>query len=187
MNSVRKTVIGIIGPIGSGKDTAAEYVAEKLHVSYFQISAPLKDIVRERGLEPTRENLVTLGRATAREFGAEYLAKILLSKIKDVGVISGMRQLAQIDYLRNNARLILVAVDAEPRIRFQRSKGRGKLGEATTLKSFVEKERAENSAPHVQRLFECMKLADELVANDLDVRSFYRKLDEMLVRNHVKE
>ncbi len=47
-----KTVIGVIGPVGSGKDTAADYLSRKLKAQHFQISSPLKEIVKERSIEP---------------------------------------------------------------------------------------------------------------------------------------
>ena len=102
------TIIGIIGPIGSGKDSAAEYIAVKLGSTVHQISQPLKAIAHERGIEPTRENLIALGKNLAKVKGEDYLAKYLVGHMSGVGVISGMRQVAQIEYLRKHRKFILI-------------------------------------------------------------------------------
>lgn len=107
----------------------------------------------------TRENLVELGTQLAHEEGPDFLAKKILATVTTpLAMITGMRQLAQINFLRKNAHLILLSVDADPAIRFARAVERKKQGEATTLTEFVAHEQVENSGHHVQRLFECMKL-----------------------------
>ncbi|MDO8574206.1 MAG: hypothetical protein Q7R86_01100 [bacterium] len=77
-----KKILGFTGPIGSGKDSAAKYVGEKLGIPFFQISDALKDIMRERGVEITRETLTVCGTKYAKEFGEDYLAKVLLGKVE---------------------------------------------------------------------------------------------------------
>jgi dephospho-CoA kinase len=175
-----KTVIGVIGPVGSGKDTVAEYISGKLNAPHFQISNPLKEIAQKRGLELSRNNLVELGTQIAKEYGADYLAKVLVDKIENTGVISGMRQMMQIEYLQKHSLLFLISVDADPAIRFTRSKERGKLGEAATIEEFVKNELDENSGHHVQRLFECMQQANFHLKNDGDLNSLYRQLDTIV-------
>jgi dephospho-CoA kinase len=179
---MKKTAIGIIGGISSGKDLAADYIARHLSVSRFEISQPVKIIAQERGLALTRENLVELGTKLAREKGSAYLAEILLNKIENHGIITGMRQLGQIDFLKKNSKLILIALEAKVDLRFQRTVARGKQGEATTLLEFINKEQNENSGSHDQRLFECMKLADYTVNNDSDIDNLFKQLDDILRR-----
>ena len=78
-----KTIICIIGPIGSGKDAAAEHIASKLSIPTFQISQVLKDFAKEWGLEPTRENLIKVGNKLAEENGQGFTVKVLMDKISD--------------------------------------------------------------------------------------------------------
>lgn len=176
-----KTIICIIGPIGSGKDTAAEYIASKLSIPTFQISQVLKDFAKELGLETTRENLIRVGNKLAEEKGQGFTVKVLMDKVSDnLLIITGVRRTGVIDYIRENYNLILLAVTSEPEIRFQRSLVRNKLGEAKTLTEFIENEQKENSAPNTERLFECMKLADCTILNDTDLKTFITKIDEFL-------
>ncbi len=176
-----KTIICIIGTIGSGKDTAAEYISKKLSIPTIAISQQLKDFAIERGLEPTRDNLIKMNNVFSKEKGPLFVTKTLLGKIpEDFIIITGIRMLEIIEYMRKEHKLVLLAVTAEPKIRFERCIARGKLGEAKTFEEFIENEQRENSAPNVQRLFECMKLADYTISNESDVGDFFKQVDEFL-------
>ena len=177
---MEKEVIGIVGTIGSGKDTAGDYIAKKLGIPSFQISSPLKEISSAKGIEPTRENLIALGTQLAAEKGDGYLAQYIVDLVPEKAVITGMRQLGQIVVLKASSKLNLISIDADPQTRFERTQKNGKLGEATTLEEFLFRENAENSAPNAQRVFECMNLADEHVTNNGSLEELYAHLDEIL-------
>lgn len=174
-----KRAIGIIGTISAGKDTAGDYMAQKLGIPIFQISSPLKEICLEEGIEPTRENLIALGTRLASEHGDGYLAEYIISHAPDSMIITGMRQLGQIAVLKASTKLTLIAIDAKPDLRFERAKSNGKIGEAATLEEFVSREMAENSAPNAQRLFECMKLADYHITNEGSLSDLRAQLDAL--------
>ena len=176
-----KTIIGIIGTIGSGKDTVAEYISNKLSIPTFQISQPLKDIAKEREIEPTRENLIKIGSDLVKEKGAGFLAELCIQKLQnEKGIVTGIRVLEVVDYFRKNSNLILLAIEAEPEIRFQRIVDRNKFGEAENFEEFIENERKENSPPNAQRLFECLKLADYSIDNNENQEKLFIKVDEFL-------
>ena len=99
-----------------------------------------------------------------------------------MSIIVGMRQIGQIEYLRQNSNLILIALDAPAPLRFERAAVRNKLGEAKTFKAFEDNERKENSPPRAQRLFECMKLADHTISNDLGIANLHNQLEKITER-----
>ena len=123
--------------------------------------------------------MIKLGTELANEHGDGFLAQYIVAQAPDKFVITGMRQLGQIEYLRANTDFTLIAVDAAPAIRFGRAQSDQKLGEADSLDEFIKREQAENSAPNKQRLFECMKLADVTLLNEGSVTDFYLQLDEL--------
>jgi dephospho-CoA kinase len=176
-----KKIICIVGTIGSGKDVAAEYISKKLGISVFQASQPLRDIAKERGIEPIRWNLIKLGNEILKEKGPQaFVERLIGEKSENLVIITGVRIPSILDYIQKNYNLILLAVDADAELRFNRSIARGKLGEAKTLEEFLENEQKENSAPNMQRLFECMKLADYTIYNNTDLKTFFEKIDEFL-------
>ena len=177
-----KTTIGIIGPIGAGKDTAADYLSARLHIPSYQISSPIKEICQQQGIEPTRENLIELGTKLANEHGDGYLAKYIIEKSPAFSIVVGMRQLGQIKYLIQHTSFTLIAVNASLAHRFERATARGELGEAKTVKEFETNELRENRPPRVQRLFECMKLANYTVLNNDTISDLHKKLDTIIAK-----
>lgn len=180
-----KEVIGIVGTIAAGKDTAGDHIANVLNIPSFQISSPLKEICTETGVEPTRDTLIALGTQLAAEHGDGYLAEYILERMPERAVITGMRQLGQIAVLEANSNLTLLSIDADSSIRFERAKRNDKLGEAKTLKEFVARELAENSAPNAQRLFEVMNLSEFRLSNEASIEDLYAQLDSIFAEKKV--
>jgi len=181
MEKEKKTILGIIGTVGSGKDTASDYISKKLSISVFQISQPLKDLAKEKNIEPTRENLIQIGSDLVKQNGPDFLAKLVLDKvIGEKGIVTGIRVVEIIEYMRKNSNFILLGIESEIQTRFERSIIRNKLGEATTLEQFDLNEQKENSAPNAQRLFECLKMADYSIENNGSLEEFYQKCDLFL-------
>ncbi len=135
--SIRKT-IGIIGPIASGKDTVADYLKKKYRIPTFQVSDVLKELAKEAGIEVSREKLIQYSRTLRKEHGDDFLVRKILEEHCDtIMAIIGIRQLGQIGCLRRNTSCILVGIDANQKIRFQRMQARGKRGDPTTWEGFL--------------------------------------------------
>lgn len=172
-----KTIIGIVGPIGSGKDTAAEYLSKKFSLERYVISDVIREHLSKNDIPMTRENLIEYGDKLSLEYGKAYLAEVLLEKVKDRGIILGMRIPEQISFLKEHTNLFLIAIDAPVAIRFERARVRGRLGEAETLEHFIDVEKRENSPPRMKDVFKCMQMADVTIENSDMVESLYEKLD----------
>ena len=171
-----KLIISIVGPIGSGKDTVAELISSLLHIKIRQISEPLRQIAQKQGIQQTRENLIELGTKTALEFGPDFLARQIYQNNEFPLIITGMRQPEQIKFFSQVARNIIISIDADPAIRFERAKMRGRSGEATDLQTFLMREQEENAPPRTQRVFECMKLATYHVENNTSLQELSKKI-----------
>lgn len=176
-------VIGVIGPIASGKDTAGNYIAEKLGITHRSISYPLKVICETEGIQPSRDKLIALGTKLAKQHGDDYLARYIVEHTEGDLVITGIRQLGQIGYLKHSTDFILISLDAKPKLRLERAKARGDKGRyLSTTKDFIEYEKKENSPPNSQRLFECMRLADFSIQNDSSIQDLNVKINFVLKR-----
>ena len=175
-----KNVIGITGTIASGKDHAGKYISKKLEVPLFEISGPIIEAARQRGISPTREEITKFSPIFAKEKGEDYSARVHLAQIESLGIITGMRQVAQIEYLRSNSHLILLAIDAETRLRFERAKSRGKFPEAASLEEFIRHDRLENSGPNTMRVQECMRMADYRLKNNTTLKDLEYDIDCIL-------
>lgn len=89
---IERRVIGLSGPIASGKTTAGEFLkSQGFH--YTRYSLALADILYERGIKATRETLQQVGKEVNKNPGQLWLCKKLLEKLPNYGdiVIDGLR------------------------------------------------------------------------------------------------
>ena len=118
-------IIGITGPFGSGKSTAANFFIEK-GFTRVTLSSFLEKDLKKRNVGITRKNLQDLGNEWREKFGYQILAEKSLDLILKQGikkaVIDGIRNVGEIKYLRKNANFILIGIVADRKIRFERVK-----------------------------------------------------------------
>ena len=172
-------ISGITGTNSSGKETVAEYLKNK-DFEHFSLSDELRIIAKERKIEPTRDNLIALGKEVRKRYGTGYLAERVIKKIKRKAVVSSIRNLGEIERLKKERGFILLAIDAKPEIRFKRAKKRNRLGEARTLKEFLAKEKRENSQESfAQQLALCLKKADYKINNSGTLKELYEKIEKI--------
>lgn len=121
----KKIIIGFTGLIASGKEIAKQYLEKKYQATSFKFSSVLREVLDCLGLEQSRDNLMTLSTWSRQTFGEDLLAKALANKVKNSDalliVVDGIRRLADIEYLKNIPGFHLIAIDAGPEIRYQRS------------------------------------------------------------------
>jgi dephospho-CoA kinase len=73
-------VIGISGGIGSGKTALANEVSEKLGCHKVGFGDYVRSLAEEQGLEPSRENLQTLGEQLVTSNLEEFCTAVLFQK-----------------------------------------------------------------------------------------------------------
>ena len=170
-------MVGLTGPNASGKGE----VASHLRALGFEVYS-LSDIVREeaarRGLPPEREHLIRIGNLLRREGGAGMLASRLLPRLGERAVVDSVRNPAEVAVLRGLPHFVLLGLRASVEHRFQRSRGRGRPGDPTTLGEFRDRERQENSDdPAAQQLEATFRLADHVIDNTGDLAELRRAVD----------
>ena len=171
-----KKCIVLIWKIACGKDLVWEYFAKKYSTEKLGISSSIRIIAREKWLEETRENLIAIGKEVAKEYGDGYLAEVLIRNAKsDFLIITWPRQLWQLEYLRKNTHSVFIAIESDIDIRYIRMLSRWKIGEDITFEKFTELEEMEESS--VQRVSDCMKLADICLQNNGTLEELYKKLE----------
>ena len=115
----RYTVIAVVGHPASGKDTVADYIAEK---GFAKISS--SDIIRTEmnilGISTERSNMVIFAKETRVIYGNSYPTGEIIKQINGDTVISGFRNLDEIGNMRATygERFYLVAVEAPIETRY---------------------------------------------------------------------
>ena len=173
-------VFGLTGPNASGKGEVCSHLESR----GFQVFS-LSDIIREdlaaRGLSPTREAMIDTGNALRRRHGPGILAERLLDRLSDRSVVDSVRSPAEVEVLRGVEGFKLVLVDAPVEVRFERSRVRGRIGDAGSLARFASLEDRENSSdPAGQQLAATAALVDLRILNEGDLPDLRAQIDHLL-------
>lgn len=175
-------IIGITGTFSSGKDTVAKYLESKgwTHVA-------TGDIVREevvrRGLPLGRDNERQVANDMRQKLGPGWTAAEALKRVRANAIVSGLRNIDEIRILKEHARdqFILIAVDAPVRMRWERGRARGRIGDDVNLGKFIAQEKAEKSGdPSQQQLTRVIAMADVTIQNDGTEEELCKKVDGAL-------
>ena len=90
-----------------------------------------------------------------------------------------MRQLWQLDWLRNYTNFVLIWVNANCSLRFERILKRDKPWDPKTFEKFLELEQKDDWES-VQKISECMKQVNFLIENEWSLGQLYKEVDEIL-------
>lgn len=172
--------IGLTGTNGSGKGAAAEYFIDKGY-AFYSLSDVIREELKKDGLEPTRDNLIRKGNELRSSGGADFLAQRVMEKVEGKAVIDSIRNPEEVRFLKSKKNFILLAIDADVELRYERVKKRGRDESAATLQEFIEKENEENTTnPTQQQLHTCLEMADFTVLNEGSLEDLYNKLEKFL-------
>ena len=144
-----KRILGLVGQAGCGKGTMADLLTKEYHAAYFRFSNVLADVLKRLSLEKTRENLSKLSTLLRQQFGEDLLSYVVekdaMQATEELVVIDGIRRPEDIVGLEPSPHFKLIAIDAEPSLRFERMKRRGeKASEASmTWEQFLAEEQLE--------------------------------------------
>lgn len=179
--------IGVVGQIAVGKEVFAEYLIKKYGFTTFSLSTVVHRELEKRGIkEFTRKILQDIGDELRKKNSDDILAKkaieILNHDHRSV-VITGIRNPAEIKYLRTLPYFKLVAIKAQRKIRYQRVLKRGKPWDPKTWQDFYQIDRRDygiDQDKSGQQVGECIKLADYNLTNNKDLGKFYKKIEILL-------
>lgn len=175
-----RKVIAVVGKIGAGKDEAAAYLSKKLGWPVFKISDPLKQELKRLGKEINRENLAQLGTKWSQERGDDYLARIVFENHNGNLIFSGPRQLGQLNYLKKNSDLKIIAITADDKLRFERVTSRNSVKEAKTFNDFIKDEIDNDASDGANQVIKWIDNAHCTIQNNDSLDNMYRELDKII-------
>ncbi|MEK6850693.1 MAG: AAA family ATPase [Nanoarchaeota archaeon] len=163
-------IIGITGRIAAGKETLTSFLRDKGFV-YIETSKIIIEELVKRGIEINRWNMQNIGDEWRDKFGQGALMKMLMEKTepgKDY-IFDSLRNAGEVEFLRNNVKnFILIAVDADQKIRFDRVLKRNKSTDPKVWEDFLKVDNRDffdESNPLGQQVGKCMELADFKIDN----------------------
>jgi len=176
----RHRLVGLTGTNGAGKGEVAAYLMKKGY-AYVSLSDEIRDELRRKGKEITRDSLIATGNALRCRYGADILARRVMKKVTGRTVVDSIRNSREVAFLRRQKGFVLVGVDAPAELRYERTRRRGRAESAGTFEEFVEKEKQEMAGgTSGQQIRRCLDLADVTIVNDGSLRALHRQIKERL-------
>ena len=178
-------IIGITGTLGAGKGTIVDYLVNKKGFAHFSVRQYLIDVMKQKGLDINRDNMVVTANGLRAKHSPSFIIEELYKQALQVGknaVIECIRTPGEIDFLKKQGNFLLLAVDAEPKIRYERIKLRQSSTDHIDFETFLENEQREMSStnPNNQNLHACIGRADITLTNNGTREELYRQLEEKL-------
>ena len=179
-------IIGITGTIGAGKGTIVDFlIKEKGFVHYSVRAFIAKEIIR-RGLEVNRDSMVLVANDLRKNNSPSYITDCLYEKalaLRKNSIIESIRTPGEIDSLREKGRFYLFAIDADPKIRYQRISVRNSETDHVSFQTFLENEHREMESldPNAQNLGKCIELADFKLWNNGTIEQLNNQIEEILL------
>ncbi len=136
-----KIVIGLVGEVGSGKDTVGKYLEEKYGAKQVRFADPIKDTLSIYFDKLSRADQQWLFLAFQERFGDDILSRAIRKKIEDeenqIVVVNGLRMPPDLKFIRSFENNKILYITASPNIRWERASKRDeKSDDSTSFENF---------------------------------------------------
>lgn len=175
---MKKTIIGLVGDIASGKGMVAKILEDKGY-SRHVLSDRIREEISRHGLidlVDDRETLQDIGNELRCEHGPQALAEITDSFINASQsrfvVVDGLRNTAEIAYFKAKyPEFYVIGVDADKEVRLGRYLARTKRGDPKTEVDFNRldsRDMGTGENKFGQQVSVCFEIADIVITNNWD-------------------
>lgn len=179
-------LLGITGTDGSGKGSVVEYLVSRHGFVHYSARGLILDEIRRRGIEDTsRAQMRTIANDMRSLYGDDYIVTHNLKKIAEEGtqnaIIESLRAVAEAEALKK-AGGILIAVDADQKIRYERVQGRRSETDKVSFEEFAAHEELEanDPDPHGMQKRKVMAMADHTIINNIGREELHREVEQLL-------
>ena len=153
-------IIGLIGKIGSGKDSIAEILIKKFNFhEQIRFSDPITEFLTAINLDLNRENYQKIGFYLRKIFGEYIIIDTIVRRIKNKInrnlIVNGIRYKLEFDAIKNLGGVI-IGIEIDDEKRFQRINTRKRFGQKISWNEFKE---YDNKETEIQ-IESLLKLAD---------------------------
>ena len=178
-------IIGITWPAAAGKWTLVDYLVEKLWFKHYSVSWYLSWILKNEGKEINRDSMRELADSLRAQFWSNYIVGELYKQAVENwenAIIESIRTVWEVELLKKQPDFILLSVDADQKVRYERALSRNSEKDHISFEKFQEQEalEASNQDPNKWNILACQKLADISLENDGDTALLFSRLDESL-------
>jgi dephospho-CoA kinase len=178
-------IIGITGTLGAGKGTIVDYLIHNKGFVHYSVRAFLVKEIEKRVLPVNRDSMVVVANDLRKKHGPAYIAEQLYEEALVSGndcIIESLRTPGEVELLKKRGNFFLFAVDADPKLRYERIVLRNSETDRISFETFMENERREmlsTDANH-QNIRKCIEMADFVFTNNTTVPDLYTQVETVL-------
>jgi dephospho-CoA kinase len=178
-------IIGITGTLGAGKGTIVDFLSKEKGFLHFSVREFITTEIIRRGMPVNRDSMVFVANDLRKNNSPSYIIDCLYEKARTAGkdsIIESIRTSGEVQSLRKKGSFYLLAIDADPAIRYERIKLRQSETDQISYKTFLENEQREmgSADPNAQNIGKCMNMADYSLWNNGTIEQLNEQLDEII-------
>ena len=178
-------IIGITGTLGAGKGTIVDCLVNKNGFTHYSVRDYLIKEIEKRNLTVNRDSMTSVANELRAKNSPSFVTDQLYKQAKISGkncIIESIRTPGEIISLKEKGGFYLFAVDADPKIRYERIKLRNSETDHISFDVFMENEKREYSSsnPNKQNLKKCIEMADFVFQNNGTIKRLNVEVERVL-------
>lgn len=171
--AVYMEAIGLVGGLGSGKDSFGKFIQDRKGGTLVTTSDVARRYIEDNELgEPTRDLTRTIATQLRLQNGTDYLLRQSIDHLPndELAIVSGLYVVEEVMTLRAQRRSVIVHVDASDEVRVDRVTGRARSSDEKDAHNFhrLDGEDMRGSSTD-QRLADVITMADIRVGGNVPI------------------
>ncbi len=137
-----------------------------------------------------RDSMVIVANDLRSTYGPSYIVEQLYKQAKvswNNAIIESLRTVGEVQLLKWKENFYFFAIDADPKIRYERVVLRGSETDKVSYDEFISNEQREmeNTDPTKQNVAKCMQLADHIFTNNWTVEELNAQIETIIAQFNI--
>ncbi|MDP2422902.1 MAG: AAA family ATPase [Bacteroidales bacterium] len=178
-------IIGITGTLGAGKGTIVDYLTKEKGFTHFSVRAYLITEIEKQGMPVNRDSMMLVANGLRTKHSPSFIIDELYQRAlasQKHCIIESIRTPGEVESLNEKGNFYLFAVDADPKLRYERIFTRNSETDRIDYETFLENEQREMDAndPNKQNLRKCIEMADFVFNNNGSIKTLQQQVETTL-------